>query len=179
MATAQAVHWYAIHTYSGHENKVAMNIQRRAESLGLGNLIKRTYIPIEEEMKVVNGKPRTIKKKVFPGYVLIEMVLDDMTWHLVKNTTGVTGFISNGNRPVALQQHEVQQIIRELTEGPQKPKIEFQKGDIVRVLQGPFAEFTGKIDEVNLDRQKLRVLIELFGRDTPVELEFTQVEKSV
>jgi transcriptional antiterminator NusG len=178
MATALPVHWYAIHTYSGHENKVAMNIQRRAESLGLGGQIKRTFIPMEQEVKVVNGKPRTINKKVFPGYVLIEMALDDVTWHLVKNTTGVTGFISNGNRPVALQQHEVQQIIKELEEGPQKPKVEFQKGDIVRVLQGPFAEFTGKIDEVNLDRQKLRVLIELFGRDTPVELEFTHVQKT-
>lgn len=178
METAQAVRWYAIHTYSGHENKVALNIQRRADSLKLGHLIKRTFIPLEQEVKVVNGKPRTVNKKVFPGYVLIEMVLDDVTWHLVKNTTGVTGFISNGNRPVALQQHEVQQIIRELEEGPQKPKVEFQKGDIVRVLQGPFAEFTGKIDEVNLDRQKLRVLIELFGRDTPVEMEFTQVQKT-
>jgi len=173
------VRWYAIHTYSGHENKVALNIKRRADSLGLGEKIKRTFIPMEQEVKVVAGKPRTVNKKVFPGYVLIEMVLDDNTWHLVKNTTGVTGFVSSGNRPVPLQQSEVQQIIKELEEGPQKPKVEFQKGDLVRVLSGPFAEFTGKIDEVNLDRQKLRVLIELFGRDTPVELEFTQVEKSI
>jgi transcriptional antiterminator NusG len=178
-AAAQPVHWYAIQTYSGHENKVATNIQRRAESLGLKGKIKRTFIPMEQEVRVVSGKPRTVNKKVFPGYVLIEMVLDDTTWHLVKNTTGVTGFISNGNRPVALRPDEVQQIIKELEEGPQKPKVEFQKGDLVRVLSGPFAEFTGKIDEVNLDRQKLRVLIELFGRDTPVELEFTQVEKSI
>lgn len=173
------VRWYAIHTYSGHENKVALNIRRRADSLGLSEKIKRTFIPMEQEVKVVSGKPRTVNKKVFPGYVLIEMVLDDNTWHLVKNTTGVTGFVSSGNRPVPLQQSEVQQIIKELEEGPQKPKVEFQKGDLVRVLSGPFAEFTGKIDEVNLDRQKLRVLIELFGRDTPVELEFTQVEKSL
>ncbi|HEY3267601.1 MAG TPA: transcription termination/antitermination protein NusG [Armatimonadota bacterium] len=181
MATVLPVHWYAIHTYSGHENKVATNIQRRADSLGMGEKIRRTFIPMEQEIKVVNGKPRTVNKKVFPGYVLIEMVLDDSTWHLVKNTTGVTGFISSGNPPVpvALQQHEVQRIVRELEEGPQKPKVEFQKGDVVRVLSGPFADLTGKIDEVNLDRQKLRVLIELFGRDTPVELEFPQVEKSL
>lgn len=179
MAVAQPVHWYAIHTYSGHENKVATNIQRRAESLGLTDKIKRTFIPTEQEVKVVNGKPRTVHKKVFPGYVLIEMSLDDTTWHLVKSTNGVTGFISNGNVPVALRPDEVLQIERELEEGPQKPKVEFQKDDVVRVLSGPFAEFTGKIEEVNLDRQKLRVLIELFGRDTPVELEFTQVEKQV
>lgn len=179
MPAAPAVHWYAIHTYSGHENKVATNIRVRAESLGLKDKIKRTYIPMEQEIRVVNGKPRTVNKKVFPGYVLIEMALDETTWHLVKNTTGVTGFISNGNQPVALRPDEVQQIIRELEEGPQKPKVEFQKDDVVRVLSGPFAEFTGKIEEVNMDRQKLRVLIELFGRDTPVELEFTQVEKEV
>lgn len=170
--------WYAIHTYSGHEAKVSRNILLRADYEGLSHLIVRTFIPEEEEMRVVAGKTRKVKRKLFPGYVFIEMVLDDPTIQLVKSTTGVTGFLSSGNKPISLKENEVRHL-EDLKEGKQPPRVEFEKGDIVRVTQGPFAEFTGKIDEVMIDKQKLRVLIELFGRDTPVELAFNEVDKEI
>lgn len=171
-------HWYAVHTYSGHENKVKTNIERRAQSLGLQDRISRILIPTEEELRVRGGKKTSVRRKVFPGYVLIEMVLDENTYYVVKNTTGVTGFVTSGNKPVPLQAAEVANLLRSVEEGiQQKPKVRWAKGDAVRVTSGPFAEFTGTIDEVNLDKEKLRVMIELFGRDTPVELELTQVEK--
>ncbi|HEY3281548.1 MAG TPA: transcription termination/antitermination protein NusG [Armatimonadota bacterium] len=171
-------HWYAVHTYSGHENKVKTNIERRALSLGLSDKISRILIPTEEELRVRAGKRTSIRRKVFPGYVLIEMELDENTYYVVKNTTGVTGFVTSGNKPVPLQAIEVANLLRSVEEGiSQKPKVRWAKGDSVRVISGPFAEFTGTIDEVNLDKEKLRVMIELFGRDTPVELEITQVEK--
>lgn len=170
-------HWYAVHTLSGHENKVKVNILRRAKSLGLQDKIFRILIPTEEELRVRGGKRVSVRRKIFPGYILIEMVLDDQTWHLVRNTTGVTGFVSSGHRPVPIKDEEVQRILRSVQESKQRPKVKWNKGDTVRVLTGPFAELTGKIEEVNLEKERLKVMIELFGRDTPVELEFTQVEK--
>jgi transcriptional antiterminator NusG len=170
-------HWYAIHTYSGHENKVKTNIERRARSMGLADKISRILVPTEEELRVRGGKRTSVRRKIFPGYVLIEMVLDDDTWHLVRNTIGVTGFVSSGNKPIRLQKEEVENILRSVEASREKPKIRWNKGDNVRVLTGPFAELTGKIEEVNLDKEKLKVMIELFGRDTPVELDFNQVEK--
>lgn len=175
---SKELHWYAIHTYSGHENKVATNIVRRAESLGLKGRIAQTFIPMEKEMRVIAGKTREMPRKMFPGYVFIEMMLDDVTWHLVKNTTGVTGFLSSGDKPIPLKEEEVKQL-SDIKEGKQPTRVEFEVGDIVRVTSGPFAEFTGKIDEVNLEKQKMRVLIELFGRDTPVELAFNEVDKEI
>ncbi len=170
-------HWYAVHTYSGHENKVKTNIERRAESMGLKDRIFRILIPTEQELRTRAGKKREVARKIFPGYVLIEMVLDDQTWYLVKSTTGVTGFVSSGNKPVPLQDKEVANIL-EAVEGPrQKPRVLWEKGQVVRVMSGPFAEFTGTIEDVNVQKEKLRVLISIFGRDTPVELDFTQVEK--
>ncbi|MCL5283915.1 MAG: transcription termination/antitermination protein NusG [Armatimonadetes bacterium] len=170
-------HWYAVHTYSGHENKVMTNIMRRAESMNMRDRIFRIVIPTEEEIRSRGGKKMQVKRKVFPGYVLIEMILDDATWYLVKSTTGVTGFVTSGNKPIPLQDKEVEAILQTVEGGGYKPKIQWQKGDIVRVTSGPFGEFTGKIEDVNVDREKLRVLISIFGRDTPVELEFGQVEK--
>ena len=171
--------WYAIHTYSGHEKKVKINLQRRAETMGLSGKIYEILVPEEAEQQNRDGVKREIRKKVFPGYVLIDMVLDDTTWHLVKSTTGVTGFVSSGNKPVALQPHEVFHIKEALdpANAANAPKKIWEKGQVVRVTSGPFEDYTGKIDEVNDQKSTLRVLISLFGRDTPTELDFNQVEK--
>ena len=168
--------WYAVHTYSGHENKVKTNIERRAESLGLKEKISRILVPVEEETRNRDGRKSTIKRKVFPGYVLIEMELSDQTWYLVKNTIGVTGFVSSGNKPVPLQEREVQNILESLS-GKVQLRPQWQKSEVIRVTSGPFADFNGTIEEVNADKQKLKVLISIFGRDTPVELDFNQVER--
>jgi transcription termination/antitermination protein NusG len=169
--------WYAVHTYSGHENKVKTNIERRAESLGLKDKITRILVPVEEETRNRNGRRTQIKRKVFPGYLLIEMELNDSTWYLVKNTIGVTGFVSSGNKPVPIQEREINNILESLEGEGRKVKPTWQKGEVVRVTAGPFAEFTGTIEEVNPDKEKLKVLISIFGRDTPVELDFNQIER--
>ncbi len=169
--------WYAVHTYSGHENKVKTNIERRAESMGLKDKIFRILVPTETELRTRAGKRQEVQRKVFPGYVLIEMVLDDTTWYLVKSTTGVTGFVSSGNKPVPLQDKEVQDILDAIEAPDRKPKVKWSKDDVVRVVAGPFTDFTGKIEEVNVQKEKLKVLISIFGRDTPVELDFAQVER--
>ncbi len=171
-------HWYAVHTYSGHENKVMTNILRQAEARNLRGKVFDIRIPTEVEVRTRAGKTTEYKRKVFPGYILIDMVLDDDTWYLVKSTTGVTGFVSSGNKPVPLQEREVQSILQS-EEGPTvRPRVQWSRGDIVRVTQGPFSDFTGKVEDVNAEKQKMRVLISIFGRDTPVELDFAQVEKA-
>jgi transcriptional antiterminator NusG len=169
--------WYAVHTYSGHENKVKTNIERRAESLGLKDKITRILVPVEEETRNRNGRRTQIKRKVFPGYLLIQMELNDATWYLVKNTIGVTGFVSSGNKPVPIQEREIANILTELDGATLKARPTWQKGEVVRVTSGPFAEFTGTIEEVNVDKEKVKVLISIFGRDTPVELDFNQIER--
>jgi transcription termination/antitermination protein NusG len=169
--------WYAVHTYSGHENKVRMNILKRAQSLKLQDKISRILVPVELETRNRAGRKQTIHRKVFPGYVLIEMDLDDETHYLVKNTIGVTGFVSSGNRPVPLQQEEIDNILESLDEGSRRVKPTWQKGEVIRVTSGPFAEFNGTIEEVNLEKEKVKVLISIFGRDTPVELDFNQIER--
>lgn len=169
--------WYAVHTYAGHENKVKTTIERRAESMNLKDKIFRILIPTEQELRMRGGKKQEIQRKIFPGYILIQMILDDSTWYLVKSTTGVTGFVSSGNKPVPLQDKEIANILQAV-EGPrQKPKVQWEKGQVIRVTLGPFADFTGSIEEVNAAKEKLKVLISIFGRDTPVELDFGQVEK--
>jgi transcription termination/antitermination protein NusG len=172
-------HWYAVHTYSGHEDKVSKNILRRAESMGLQSKVSQVLVPKETETRRTQRGVREMKRKVFPGYVLVEMELNDQTWYLVKSTTGVTGFVSSGNKPVPLQDKEVQLILNSLEGTAPTPVVKFEKGEVVRVTAGPFTEFTGKIEEVNLDKEKLKVLISIFGRDTPVELDFQQVEKVI
>ena len=171
-------HWYAVHTYSGHENKVMTNILRQADARNLRNKIFDIKVPIEVEIRHRNNQRQTVKRKVFPGYVLIEMVLDEETWHLVRSTTGVTGFVSSGNKPVPLQDKEVQVILQTEEGAAQRPKVQWSKSDSIRVVSGPFSGLAGKIDDVNVDKEKLRVLISIFGRETPVELDFTQVEKA-
>ena len=168
--------WYAVHTYSGHENKVKTNIERRAESMNLKDKIFRILVPTETELRTRAGKKQEVQRKVFPGYVLIEMLMDDSTWYLVKSTTGVTGFVSSGNKPVPLQDKEIQAILEAIEAPDRRPKVKWSKDDVVRVTAGPFADFTGKIEEINVEKEKVKVLISIFGRDTPVELEFAQVE---
>ncbi|MHB9037792.1 MAG: transcription termination/antitermination protein NusG [Armatimonadota bacterium] len=169
--------WYAVHTYSGHENKVKTNIERRADSMNLKDKIFRILVPTEMELRTRGGKRQEVQRKVFPGYVLIEMVLDEATWYLVKSTTGVTGFVSSGNKPVALQDREVQDILDAIEAPDRKPKVKWSKDEVVRITSGPFTDFTGKIEEVHVQKEKLKVLISIFGRDTPVELDFSQVER--
>lgn len=172
-------HWYAIHTYSGHENKVMTNIQRRAESMNLTHKVGQILVPTETETRTRNNKKVEVKRKVYPGYVMIEMELDDSTWYLVKSTTGVIGFIPPGSKPVPLQEKEVRDLLSQEEAETPVTVVKFEKGEVVRVTSGPFTEFTGKIEEVHADKEKLRVLISIFGRDTPVELDFQQVEKVI
>ena len=169
--------WYAVHTYSGHENKVKENLERRAESLNLSDRFFRVLVPTELEVTKKDGKRREIKRKIFPGYVLVEMILDESTWHLVRGTSGVTGFVSSGNNPIPLEPGEVDDILRALEYPEAKPRVKWAVDEVIRVKDGPFTDFTGKIEEINVEKEKLKVLISIFGRDTPVELEFDQVEK--
>jgi transcriptional antiterminator NusG len=170
--------WYAVHTIAGHENKVKDVLTRRAQVEGLWDLdIFEVLIPTEREMQTRNGKRYELDRKVFPGYILVQMSLTDDTFKLVKSTSGVTGFVQSGNKPVPLEEYEVRRIMTNLESSKETPKVSWNKGDAIRVVEGPFSDFTGKIEEVNADREKLKVLINIFGRDTPVELDFNQVEK--
>jgi transcription termination/antitermination protein NusG len=170
--------WYAVHTIAGHENKVKDVLTRRAQVEGLWNLdIFEILIPTEREMTTRNGKRYEMDRKVFPGYILVQMALSDEAYKLVKSTSGVTGFVQSGNKPVPLEEYEVRRILSNLETSKEAPKVSWNKGDAIRVVEGPFSDFSGKIEEVNTDREKLKVLINIFGRDTPVELDFTQVEK--
>ena len=170
--------WYAVHTIAGHENKVRDVLTRRAQVEGVWKLdIFEVLIPTEQELTTRNGKRKLVDKKVFPGYILVQMMLTEDVYKLVKSTSGVTGFVQSGNKPVPLEEYEVQRIMNNLQSNKEAPKVSWQKGDAIRVVEGPFADFAGKIEEVNADREKLKVLINIFGRDTPVELDFTQVEK--
>lgn len=170
--------WYAVHTLSGHENKVRNLLAKRAEIEGVwGQDIFDILIPTEQEMATRAGKRVLVDKKVFPGYILVQMNLTDETFKVVKGTSGVTGFVQSGNRPVPLEQYEVDRIVSNIETSQEAPKVAFAKNDVVRVIDGPFIDYTGKIEEVNAEHEKLKVLISIFGRDTPVELEFATVEK--
>lgn len=170
--------WYAVHTIAGHENKVKDVLTRRSQVEGFWQSdIFEILIPTEQELTTRSGKRVLVDKKVFPGYILVQMSLTDDTYKLVKSTSGVTGFVQSGNKPVPLEEYEVRRIMQNLESSKEAPKVAWSKGDAIRVIEGPFSDFAGKIEEVNTDREKLKVLINIFGRDTPVELEFTQVEK--
>lgn len=173
-----ALRWYAVHTLSMHEKKVSELIMRRGDALGLWNtFIVEILIPTEPELSHRNGKRTVIQKKLFPGYILVRMDLTDDVFKLIKSTSGVTGFLQSGGKPVPLEDFEVKRIMKNLEVSQEVPKIAFNKGEIVRVVDGPFVDYTGKIEEVNAEREKLKVMINIFGRDTPVELDFTGVEK--
>ena len=171
--------WFAVHTYSGYENKVKSHLEARVASMDMRNKIFRIIVPMEEEVEIKQGQRRTVQRKVFPGYVLVEMVMSDEAWYVVRNTPGVTSFVGSGTRPVPLQEHEVKAILKQVTKETDKPKakISFAKGQSVRVIDGPFTEFIGTVSEINMDRNKVTVLVSFFGRETPVVLDFLQVEK--
>ncbi|MFS8630000.1 MAG: transcription termination/antitermination protein NusG [Bacillales bacterium] len=172
--------WYVIHTYSGYENKVKTNLEKRVESMGMQDKIFRVIVPEEEETDIKNGKKKVVKRKVFPGYVLVELILTDDSWYVVRNTPGVTGFVGSsgsGTKPVPLEPEEVEKILKRIGMDEKRIDIDFEIGEKVRVKEGPFADYTGAIEEIDKDKGKVRVLVNMFGRDTPVELDFTQVEK--
>jgi transcription termination/antitermination protein NusG len=173
-------HWYVIHTYSGYENKVKANLERRIHSMNMQDKIFRVLVPMEDEVEFKDGKRKITPKKVFPGYVLVEMDMDDQSWYVVRNTSGVTGFVGSpgaGEKPVPLQDKEVKTILKQMGIETPKLKIDFKKGDRVKVTSGPFFDFTGIVDEIAPEKEKVRALISIFGRETPVELEFYQIEK--
>ncbi len=169
--------WYVIHTYAGYENKVKMNLERRAESMNMEDHIFRIIVPMEDEIQVKDGRKKTVKRKVFPGYVLVEMILTDDSWYVVRNTPGVTGFVGTGNKPVPLKEEEAQAVLEQLGVIEGRIKVSFAVGENVRVKEGPFEDFVGVVDEIFPEKGKMRVIVSMFGRETPVELEFYQVEK--
>lgn len=173
--------WYVVHAYSGMEKAVERNIIERIARSGMEDKFGRILVPMEEVVEVKNGQKRTTERKFFPGYVLVEMVMDDDTWHLVKHTNKVTGFVGGAkNRPAPISEEEVLKIVSQMQEGSDKPrhKVEFMVGELVRVKDGPFTDFNGSVEEVNYEKSKMRVAVTIFGRSTPVELEFSQVEKT-
>ncbi|WP_455655006.1 transcription termination/antitermination protein NusG [Phascolarctobacterium sp.] len=170
--------WYVIHTYSGYENKVSANLERKVHSLGMENEIFRIVIPMENEVEVKDGKKRSVQRKVFPGYVLVEMIVNDRSWYAVRNTPGVTGFVGSGTKPIPLTDEEVKQIMRSMGVEESRPKIDLQLQRLVRLKAGPFAGCVGSVSEINEERGKLKVLVSMFGRETPVEIDFTQVEET-
>lgn len=175
----QEKHWYVIHTYSGYENKVSANLERKVHSLGMENEIFRIVIPMEKEAELnKDGKKRVVERKVFPGYVLVEMIVNDRSWYAVRNTPGVTGFVGSGTKPIPLTDEEVRQIMASMGVEEARAHIDFQLQQLVRLKSGPFADQVGKIAEINEERGKLKVLVDMFGRETPVEIDFTQVEEA-
>ncbi|MGQ9675877.1 MAG: transcription termination/antitermination protein NusG [Chloroflexota bacterium] len=175
--TAQDKQWYVIHTYSGYENKVKTNLEHRVASMDVQDKIFQVVIPTEEEVEVKDGQRRTVQRKIFPGYVLVEMIMSDDSWYVVRNTPGVTGFVGSGTKPIPLQEDEVKTILKQMRAEAPKVKVTFNKGQGVRIIDGPFADFTGVVDDINHEKGKVRVLVSFFGRETPVELDFLQVEK--
>lgn len=171
--------WYIIHAYSGFERKVKESIESRVQAFGLHDKIGRVMIPTESVTEVINGKKRTVERVFLPGYVLVEMDLDNDLWHVIKDTPRVTGFLGTGDKPVALSEEEVSSILfrGDVTRDKPRLKIKFSKNESVRITEGPFTNFNGVVDEVNEDRETLKVMVTIFGRSTPVELEFTKVEK--
>lgn len=172
--------WYIVHTYSGFEERVRESLRQRAEALGMGDAFGEVRIPTETVVEYKNGKKKETQRKFFPGYILVEMEMSDPAWHVVKNTPKVTGFVGTGKNPTPLTQVEVDQILEQVVTAKEKPKPKylFEKGEPVRIIDGPFNNFTGIVEEVNLDRSTLKVMVTIFGRHTPVELDFSQVQKT-
>jgi transcription termination/antitermination protein NusG len=169
--------WYVIHCYSGYENKVRYNLEQRIESMGMKDRIFDVIVPTEEEIEVKDGKRRTVERRVFPGYILVQMYMSEDSWYVVRNTPGVTGFVGMGNTPTPLRPEEVAQILKRMEAEAPKVKVTFKPGQKVRIIDGPFNDFVGTVSEIDMDRAKVRVMVSFFGRETPVELDFLQVEK--
>jgi transcriptional antiterminator NusG len=169
--------WFVVHTYSGYEERVKKNLEQRIKSMDTEGEISQIVIPTEEEIEVRNGQRRTVNKKILPGYVLVQMKMSDQSWGMVRNTPGVTGFVGSGNKPVPLQEEEVNRVLKQMEAEAPKVKVGFRKGQSVRVTDGPFIDFMGVVDDISMEKGKVKVLLTLFGRETPVELDFLQVEK--
>ncbi len=169
--------WFVIHTYSGYEERVKKNLEQRVKFMDAGDEVFQVIIPTVDEVEVRGGQRRTVTKKILPGYVLIQMKMSDQSWNIVRNTPGVTGFVGGGSKPIPLQGEEVNQILHQMTAEAPKIKVGFRQGQSVRVTNGPFADFVGVVDEISVEKGKVKVLLSLFGRETPVELDFLQVEK--
>lgn len=172
--------WYVLHTYSGYENKVKANLEKRVESMDMTDKIFRVLVPMEEEIVNKDGKKKSVMRKVYPGYVLVEMIQTDDSWYVVRNTPGVTGFVGStgsGSKPTPLLPEEVEQILKHMGMNEPKPKVDFALKENVRVKVGPFADFVGSIEDIIEDKGKLRVNVNMFGRETPLELDYDQVEK--
>jgi transcriptional antiterminator NusG len=170
--------WYVIHCYSGYENKVRHNLEQRIETMGMRDKIFDVVIPTQEEIEVKDGKRRTVERHIFPGYVLVNMILSEESWYVVRNTPGVTGFVGMGNTPTPLRPEEVAQIVKRMEAEAPTVKVTFKVGERVRIIDGPFNDFRGMVSEIDMERTKVRVMVSFFGRETPVELDFLQVEKS-
>jgi len=170
--------WYVIHCYSGHENKVKHNLEQRIESLEMQDKIFQVVVPTEDELEVRYGKRQTVERRIFPGYILVQMIMTDDSWYAVRDTPGVTGFVGMGDEPVPLRSEEVQAIMERMEAEAPKIKVTFKPGQKVRIIDGPFEEFIGVVDEIDMERAKVRVMVSFFGRETPVELDFLQVEKT-
>jgi len=169
--------WYVVHTYSGYEERVKKNLEQRIKYMDSEGEISQVVIPTEVEIEVKDGQRRNVDKKILPGYILVQMKLSDQSWNIVRNTPGVTGFVGSGSKPTPLEEGEVNQILKQMEAEAPRVRVGFRKGQSVRVTNGPFIDFVGVVDEISLDKGKVKVLLSLFGRETPVELDFLQVEK--
>jgi len=170
--------WYVVHCYSGYENKVRHAVEQRTETMDMEDKIFDVIVPTEEEIEIKDGKRRTVERRVFPGYVLVQMIMDEDSWYVVRNTPGVTGFVGMGNKPTPLTEAEVVQIMRRMEADAPSVKVTFRPGERVRIIDGPFNDITGTVEEIDMERAKVRVMVSFFGRETPVELDFLQVEKA-
>ena len=169
--------WFVIHTYSGYEERVKKNLEQRIKFMDSGDEISQVIIPTEVEIEVKNGQRRNVNKKILPGYILVQMKMSDQSWNIVRNTPGVTGFVGSGSKPTPLEEEEVNQILKQMEAEAPRVRVGFRKGQSVRVTNGPFIDFVGVVDDISLEKGKVKVLLSLFGRETPVELDFLQVEK--
>lgn len=172
--------WYVIHTYSGYENKVKANLEKRVETMGMQDKIFRVIVPEEEEVEIKNGKKKVVKKKIFPGYVLVELIMTDDSWYVVRNTPGVTGFVGSsggGSKPTPLLPEEVEKLLKKMGIDEKKVDIDLEVGETVQVTEGPFENFTGVVEEIDQEKGKVKVLVNMFGRETPLELDFSQIKK--
>ncbi len=170
-------YWYVVHTYSGYEERAKKNLEQRIKFMDGGNEIFQIIIPTEEETEVRNGQRRNVTKKILPSYVLIQMRMNDQSWNIVRNTPGITGFVGSGGKPASLREEEIDQILKQMAAEAPRVKVGFRKGQSVRVTDGPFIDFVGVVDDISTEKGKVKVLLSLFGRETPVELDFLQVEK--
>ena len=170
-------HWYIIHTYSGHENKVKANLEKRIASMNMEDKIFCVLIPTEEEVEIKNGQKRVIQKKVFPGYILVEMIMTDDSWYVVRNTPGVTGFVGSGTKPIPLSEEEVKAIVKKPGQDKAQIVVDFSKGESVRIKSGPFEDFIGTVQEIYPEKGKVKVVVSMFEREIPMELDISQVEK--